>query len=548
LRALLAVLSFAIGCSGPRSDAPVAAPSATPRPRLVVLIVVDQLPAWSFERDRPLFTHGFARLLRDGAIVRAAEIPYAHPFTAPGHASIATGAPPSVHGVIGNRWYRRAERRAVDAEYDADAPVWVVGPSHGGELSRDAGASGRALLVDGLADQLRATIPGARSVAIGLKPRGAAFVAGKRPDVAVWYEAAAGGMTTSRAYAAGAPVWLTQLARDKPASRFFAVEWAPRDAAMLARVTGIADASPGEGEVHGLDTAFPHALAGSDAPARAFLHTPYGDEVVLDAAVAALSTFELGADDRPDLLALSFNARDYAGHLWGPDSWEALDLTLRLDERLGSFFALLDQRVGRGAWAVVVTSDHGATRVVERSPTTGARRIRSAEIVETAERALAAQLGDGPWVESVLASNIYLAPAFAQRPAAARTAALDAAARALAQLPGVAAAGRVDQIAGDCRKHGGLERALCLSMFAAESGELYVVPARGSLISDYKSGTHHDAPFDDNRRVPILVMAPGLAPRTGDGTLLQVAPTVAALLGIPPPSAATAAPLFGLAR
>ena len=545
MRALLAVLSFALGCSAPAPSTRTAR-AADAKPRLVVLIVVDQLPSWSFERDRPLFSHGFARLLRDGAVVPTAEIPYAHPFTAPGHASIATGAPPSVHGVIGNRWYRRAERRARDAEHDAAAPLWVIGPSQGGELDADAGASGRALRVEGIADRLRAAVPGARAVAIGLKPRGAAFLAGRQPDVAVWYEAAAGGMTTSRAYAAERPAWLADLARDRPASRFFAVEWAPRDPAMLARVTGIADGAPGEGAVHGLDAEFPHSLAGSDAPARAFLHTPYGDEVVFDAAIAALSAFELGADDRPDLLALSFNARDYAGHLWGPDSWEALDLTLRLDERLGSFFELLDDKVGRGAWAAVVTSDHGATRVVERSQSSGARRIRSSEITDAAERALAAELGGGPWVTSVLASNVYLTPAFAEQPAAARTAALDAASRALSTLPGIAAAGRVDQVSGDCPARDGLERALCLSMFADASGELYVVPAQGSLISDYRSGTHHDAPFDDNRRVPILVMAPGLAPRNADGTLLQVAPTVAALLGIAPPSAATAPPLFDL--
>ena len=542
MRALLALL-IAAGCSGPE----VRGKPAKPAPKLVVLIVVDQLPAWSFERDRPLFTHGFARLLRDGAVVRAAEIPYANPFTAPGHASIATGAPPSTHGVIGNSWYRRGEGREREAEYDIDAPLWSVGPSQGGTLSADDGASARALHVEGLADRLRSSVPGAKSVAIGLKSRAAAFIAGRKPDLAIWYEAAAGGMTTSRAYAPSAPAWLSQLARDKPASRFFEVEWAPRDAALLARVTGIADDAPGEGEVHGLGMTFPHALARSDAPARAFLHTPYGDEIVFDAATAAIDAMQLGADDVPDLLAISFNARDYAGHLWGPDSWEALDLTLRLDERLGSFFELLDQKVGRGAWAVVVTSDHGATRVVERSPTSGARRIRTAEIVGAVEPVLAEKLGKGPWVASVLSSNIYLAPAFTQVPAASRDAALDAAVTAIAKLPGVAAAGRVDQISGaECVSRTGLDRAICLSTFAPESGELYVVPAEGSLISDYKAGTHHDAPFDDNRRVPILVMAPGLRPQTSEGTLLQVAPTVARLLRIPPPAAARSTPLFGL--
>lgn len=542
MRALVVALAL-IGCSGPeRVTAPPRAPRAV---KLVVMIVVDQLPTWAFDRDRSLYTHGFARLLDSGAFVRAGEIPYASPFTAPGHATIATGAPPSVHGVIGNSWYRRDEARERDAEYDGDAPVWPIGPSQGGTLSPDDGASARMLQVDGVADVLREVAPGARSIAIGLKARAAAFVAGRRPDLAVWYEPAAGGMTTSHAYAAAPPPWLAALAREKPASRFFTERWSPLDAATLARVTGIADDAPGEGSVHGLDVRFPHALAASDAPGRAILHTPYADELVFDATVAAIDALRLGADEVPDLLAVSFNARDYAGHLWGPDSWEALDVTMRLDARLGELFELLDRRVGEGAWAAVLTSDHGATRVVERSPTKGARRIRSAEVVEAIEAAVAPQLGEGPWVASVVASNIYMVPALATHPR--RDAALDAAAAAIAKLPGIARAGRVDRIAGRCEARRDLEHALCLSVFPAQSGELYAVPVAGSLISDYTSGTHHDAPFADNREVPILVYAPGLvAPQRGEGSLLQVAPTLAALLRVPPPPAATAPPLFGL--
>jgi hypothetical protein len=514
--------------------------------KLVVMIVVDQLPSWAFARDRTLFEGGFARLLAGGGYVHAGVIPYANPFTAPGHAAIGTGATPSVHGVIGNSWYRRAEGRDRDAEYDGDAPPFVVGPSQGGELSVDDGASGHALHTDGVADALRAARPQARSIAIGLKSRAAAFVAGRKPDLAIWYEAAAGGMTTSKAYAREAPTWLVALAAAKPASRFFGATWDARDPALLARVTGITDDAPGEGNVHGLGTTFPHALGKSDAPGRAFLHTPFADEVVFDTAVAAIDALQLGADGVPDLLAISFDGRDYAGHLWGPDSWEALELTLRLDDRLALLFDVLDQKVGKGAWAAVLTSDHGATHVVERTTTRGARRIRPAEIREAAETAITTKLGPGPWVASVVSSNVYFTTAINQH--ADRDAALDLAAAAIAKLPNIAIAGRVDRIAGRCTERAGLEQALCLSAFPAESGEIYVVPVAGSLISDYKTGTHHDAPFDDNRQVPILVYAPGRVAgrRVSEGTLLQVAPTVAALLGVPPPSGATSPALFDL--
>lgn len=537
---LLALVLLA-GCPAPR---PVRAARPT---RLVVLIVVDQLSTWAFERDRALYRGGFARLLRDGAYVRAGELPYASTFTAPGHAAIATGAPPSVHGVVGNSWYRRDEGVERPAEYDPDAPALRVGPPHRGTLGPEDSASSRALRVEGVADALRrATGDRARSVTISLKSRAAVFVGGKRPGVAVWYEPAAGGMTTSRAFAREAPRWLVELARTRPATRFFDQTWAPLDAGLLARATGIPDDAVGEGAVHGLGRAFPHALAASDNPSRVLFHTPFGDELVMDAALAAIPALQLGADDVPDLLAISFSAHDYAGHLWGPESWEVLDLKLRLDAALGRLFDALDARLGRGGWAAVLTADHGVTPVVERSKVTGARRIRTEEIARAVEAVLEPRIGKGPWVVRIASGNVYLARAFADAPAGERDGALTAAADAIGRIPGVAAAARSDRLAGRCDRLSPLLRALCLSVVPGEAGELLVVPSAGSVITNHASGSHHDAPFDDNRHVPILVLAPGLAPQTGAGSLLQVAPTVAALLRVPPPAAATEPPLFGL--
>ncbi len=543
LAAGLLALALLAGCPAPR---PAAEARPAP-PRLVVLIVVDQLSTWAFERDRALYRGGFARMLREGAHVRAGELPYANTFTAPGHATIGTGASPNVHGVVGNTWYRRDEGVERPAEYDPAAPPFAVGPSHGGALAAEDSSSSRALRVEGVADALRRATGGrARSAAISLKPRAAVFVGGRRPDAVVWYEPAAGGMTTSRAYASGAPGWLVELARVRPATRFFGQTWAPLDAALLARATGIPDDAAGEGAIHGFGPAFPHALAASDRPDRVILHTPFADELVLDTALAAIPALGLGADDVPDLLAISFSAHDYAGHLWGPESWEALDLRLRLDAALGRLFEALDARLGRGGWAAVLTSDHGVTPVVERSKVTGARRIRTDEIARAVEAVLEPRIGKGPWVARIASGNVYLTPGFASAPGDARDAALTEAADAVGRIPGVAAAARSDRLAGRCESRTPLLRALCLSVVPGETGELLVVPSAGSLITNYTTGSHHDAPFDDNRRVPILVLAPGLAPQAGTGSLLQVAPTVAALLRVPPPPAATEPPLFGL--
>lgn len=553
VRALSVVLALAAACGGggPGRAREGARGEAVPtsRPRLVVLIVIDQWPSWMFERERARFTGGLGRLVREGAIVPAAEIEHANTYTAPGHATIGTGAWPRDHGVVGNYWYRRAEGRERPAEYDPDAMPLVVGPPIGPEpLSTEDGASGRVLRVDGIADALRAGTSGAgRSVTIALKSRSACLIAGRAPDLAVWFEPGAGGMTTSRAYAAEAPSWLRALAASTPASRQLGATWTPLDPARLRQITGLADDAAGEGANHGLGATFPHALAASDRPDRTLQMTPFADELVAQAAVAALDAMPLGRDDVPDLLALSFGAHDYAGHAWGPDSWEVVDVMLRLDRTLGELFATLDARLGAQGWAAIVTSDHGATPVVERSHYPGARRIPPAEIEAAAEQAIAAQAGGpGPWVARLVSSNLYATPRLAGLPEGVRQRALDAAATAVAAVPGVAAVGRTDLLGEDCARQPPSLAAICAARVVGQAGELYVYPRAGAVISPETFGTGHDAPVDDNRRVPILVRAAGLSPRVGAGSQRQVAPTLAALLGVAPPSHATAPPLFGI--
>ncbi|HTL31800.1 MAG TPA: alkaline phosphatase family protein [Kofleriaceae bacterium] len=545
--ALAAVLVFALLAACHRGSE---APGAHVKPKLVVLIVIDQWPSWVFEKQQKLFTGGIGRLLREGAIAMNAELPYAATFTASGHASLGTGTTPSVTGIVGNTWWRRGDEKDRPAEWDPDAPMWSVGPPLGDE-KQDDGASAKALRVDGIADVLRhATSGTAHSIAISLKARSACLMAGRHPDLAVWFDAAAGGMTTSKAYAPdAAPAWLARLAKEQPASRYFQSTWDPLDPALLARATQIADDAPGEKSDHGLGTAFPHSLTAARSPAHAIIATPFADELVGQAVAMAVDEMQLGRDTAPDLLAISFGAHDYAGHDWGPDSWEVLDLTLRLDRQLGQLFDLLDARVGENEWAVILTSDHGATPVVERGRLRSARRITPQEIEKAADAAVAAQLGaPGPWVARLSSSNLYFTPKLRELPADQRDRALDAAMKAVAAVPGIAFAGRTDRFSPGCTAEHDTLRAICLGTVPGDAGELYAYPAAGSGITTIMGGTTHDAPFDDNRRVPILVKAPGVAHQLGDGSQLQIAPTLAALLGIDPPAQAHEPPLFGIKR
>jgi hypothetical protein len=162
-------------------------------PRLVVLVVIDQWPSWGVAERRAHYRAGLARLLDGGVHFARAQYPFAITFTSPGHAALGTGASPRVTGVVANTWFRRGDGVERAAEHDPASPVLGLG----GERLPIDGASGAILAVDGLAEALRAGTGGrGRSVAIAGKARAACFVAGRRPDVALWYEPAAQAMTS----------------------------------------------------------------------------------------------------------------------------------------------------------------------------------------------------------------------------------------------------------------------------------------------------------------------------------------------------------------
>ncbi|HYH67649.1 MAG TPA: alkaline phosphatase family protein, partial [Urbifossiella sp.] len=97
------------GPDTPNPDGPPSGPG-----RLVVVVVFDQFRGDYLARWGDHFgPDGFERLKREGVWYADAHLPYACTSTGPGHASIATGAPPSVHGIVENDWYDRTAAARV---------------------------------------------------------------------------------------------------------------------------------------------------------------------------------------------------------------------------------------------------------------------------------------------------------------------------------------------------------------------------------------------------------------------------------------------------
>lgn len=578
--AILAALTPA--CSRPASESttapsaptpPAAAKAASTPPKLVVLVVVDQLPSWWFEARRQHFHGGTERLIRQGVYYPQAAYPYAVTFTAAGHAALGTGAPPSVTGIADNERfdpnYTDESKREVATARDEASAVFVMADP--GADPQPPGYSSKALGVDGIADVLRSEQPAARSVTVSLKDRSAVFMAGREPDLAIWYDDKQGAMTTGTFYvrpgsreADEVLPWLRQRAQKDRMAKYFDTEWERSPRLDHEAITGGKDLQEGETVTEGgLDGQFPHHLKElKDMAARAkhLNATPAGDLLLFETAFAAIEHMSLGADGVTDYLGISFSAQDLAGHYWGPDSWERLDIFARFDQELDAFLGKLDGRFGAGGYALILTSDHGVTPLVEYSQAQGyvAHRIRRDDIMKAAECAArrvleseaagakcmsATKLESRAWIAHVNDNALYIrTKAFEALPEARREAALDAVARAIRELPGMLYVRRAKDITeGGCEQRTDIDRLMCYSVVPEQPGDMYFAAAPRSITTKYPQGTNHGSPNLYDRLVPIIVYAPGDArwntPRVvrEQVSTLQVAPTLAGLLGVSAP-------------
>ena len=101
----------------------------------------------------------------------------------------------------------------------------------------------------------------------------------------------------------------------------------------------------------------------------AMLWTPFGDLLTLDFVKAAIEGENLGNNPAgvPDMLAISWTSHDYVNHLFGPESRQSQDHTVRLDRVFAELFAYLDQRVGLDNVLITLSADHGFMNIPEYS-------------------------------------------------------------------------------------------------------------------------------------------------------------------------------------
>ncbi len=510
------------------------------RPKLVVVLVVDQMRADYVDKFRHQWTGGLKRLIEHGAWFRQAAYPYLGTYTCAGHATISTGAFPATHGMIANVWWDRAANNAVTCTEEPQAQTI----SYGAPLKVKGGDGPWRLAVPTLADELRAQLgEGSRVVTFSLKARSAIMLAGHRADAATWHDERTGAWLTSSAYSSSPVAFVQRFLKEHPVDADFGRSWsrALRQDAYLFPDAGLGEKPPAE-----WTSTFPHVLKGpSDKPDAAFYklweESPFSDAYLGQMAAAAVDALGLGKGRGTDFLGVSFTALDYVGHDFGPFSQEVQDLLLHLDATMGALLAHLDRVVGPGNYVIALASDHGVAPIPEQMVRDGldAGWVLDTQVIERIEKTLEPLLGPGRHVARMECTDFHLLPETYQR-LQDNPKAMQSVVDAILSVPGVARVLRGEtmrerQPSGDLAV-----RAARLSYFPGRSGELIIIPKPYWVLTRIVGGvpttraTNHSSSYAYDQRVPVFLMGHGIRP--GEyltaATPADIAPTLAFLCGI----------------
>jgi predicted AlkP superfamily pyrophosphatase or phosphodiesterase len=520
------------------------------KPRLIVFLAVDGLPQHQVVgyRDQ-LSADGFRRFLDRGAWFADARYGHAFTVTGAGHAVMLTGAYPHRTGIIGNDW-----RDRVSGE-----PEYCTGDTAHTYLGHKTkpldGTSPKNLMVETVGDVLKRAEPRAKVLAISGKDRGAILPAG-RSGVAYMYMDATGQFASSTYYMKEHPAWVAAFHAGKPADKYFKAAWSP-----LLPEPGYAKSLPDNQPWYNPGGALPKVLGEKDEkPGPAFysalIRSPYGDALTLDFARAAIAGEALGADEVPDILSVSLSTHDYVNHAYGPESRLSHDHVLHLDRLLEAFFRDLDRTVGRDNYVAVLTADHGFMPAPEYSKSIGrnAGRQNVPQMLAGVNAALAQKFGEQKLARAYSASGVLLDNALIAQKKLDPAAVQDEVRRAVLAEPGVAAAFTRAELenpsslpAGtpflaQVRKTWNRERSADVQMVIRE---YWLFESRRTFAAT------HGSPYAPDYTVPILFYGPRwVSPGRVDQTVevADIAPTLAAILGIAPPAASEGKPLPVRAR
>jgi predicted AlkP superfamily pyrophosphatase or phosphodiesterase len=496
-------------------------------PRLILILIIDQMRFDYLTRFEPLYQGGLRWLLAHGAVFSNARYRQASTETGPGHAALLTGRHGSHSGIVANNWYDSFLKTEMNV---VDDPVQTAVGGNG------RGASPANLIGFTIGDALKKASPKSQVVTISLKDRSAVLMGGKRGDAAYWYDPKTGKFVSSTYYMDHLPDWVEKWNTPPYPDQFAGKKW-ERLRADLSLYAKYAGPDAVEGEFDRIRTTFPHVI--SEKPPdpkyyQEFPRTPFADEMTVSLAMKAMKAYELGTNQATDVFAVGFSATDIIGHTYGPDSQEIMDQMLRLDQNLQTLFEVIDKGPGLSNTLMILSADHGVMPLVENLKARGidAKRVPPSELEQAVTKALSIKFSDASGLVEYDSPHFYLRNDEIIKRNLHRKDVEETVVNAV----------RESGFAAAVYTHADMQREppsgdpyfllVRNIFFEPRSPDIFVVLKEYIYMDDYVGGTGHGTLYDYDRHVPIVFAGPGIRAARYDQACgpEDIVPTLAVLL------------------
>ena len=526
-----------------------------PAPKLIVQITVDQLRGDLPGRYlKQMGDGGFRYLMQHGVWYANAHHAHANTETVVGHTTLATGAHPAAHGMVGNVWLDRRTGKLVSNVEDQRYPTLAVGVGAGNKQPLAShGSSPAAIMVSTFSDELAIHYGGRSKIfGVSVKDRGAVPLAG-HAGKAFWFSKETGDFVSSTFYYDRYPAWVNEWNDKKLALQYSGKSWELLKDKSTYLFGAAADKAQGS-DFAGYGRVFPHPFGKADSKYYTTLLriSPVGDELTLDFAKTLIEREQLGKHAVPDYLAISFSSTDYVGHFFGPSSLEMEDNLLRLDRTLADLFAYVDRYVGLENMLIVLAADHGSPEAPGYLNELGikARYLKPENWdKEPAIASLKKRFGIGTeLIRKYEHPYVYLNYDVIRDRGLNQSDVEHAVATELTKLDGIALAISTTALRENTLPSTPLIDMVLRNYNPERSGDIFVVFESHSFLDDAEglpALVSHGSPWRYDTYVPIVFAGGSLTARRiyREIQTVDVAPTLAAIVGVKPPSGARGVPL-----
>ncbi|MCD9548076.1 alkaline phosphatase family protein [Photobacterium carnosum] len=537
---------------------PITSLAAPPKPKLIVQITVDALRGDLLERYKTNFGNdGFRYLMDNGTYYTNAYYQHGNTETIVGHVSLATGAPPSVHGMVGNVWYDRNKERLVynveDGNYqmlNAGAGVnkaTEIDPTQ--KIATKDGRSPDPILATTFSDELAISNNGVSKIfSVSVKDRGAISLGGHLGK-AFWFSKAQSEFVTSNYYYDEYPQWVTDWNQQKLAEQYSNTRW---ELSLPPEKYTVKESNPDyKVDLDGFKRTFPHPYSSVDNKyySTTLTVSPAGDELTENFASTLLKQENLGKGTFPDYLSVSFSSNDYVIHMYGPTSLETEDNLIRLDKTIAKFLKNIDQQVGLENTLIVLSADHGASEAPavvnalggHQPATFDQKQLISPQLLTRLKTEFS--LGEDA-IRLYAQPYIYLNHNVIKKKGVSLEKVQMVVAEELLKINGIAYAVTSTDIEKNQVPNTHTMQLVKNNYHPARSGDVYIVYQPRNFINDMDGLTiasTHGSPWRYDTYVPVIFAGYNIDDKqiSREITPYDIAPTLSSILGITQPSGAT---------